>query len=265
MKVLTINSSGNVGKSFIAREVFLNNMEGNAKLYEVEEHNTGNNLFAEYLQDRYENLVLKDEESIDEYFKNLYKEKNSVTDVGSSVVFDFLEKTSTIGVLEYYDYIVIPTNITTKEINDTLKFIEYLIDNYDIKKDKIVIFANKFSDEEGSNIKNYDTLKEKLKALGIINIFKIPFYKNYAKIERKGVLTKDIVGKAEEFKEIADEELAKDNPNMEKVNKYLDLFLFSKKAEKMHDELENFYLNLAIRLNGEKNQKQKETNSKDGK
>ena len=119
MKALMIHGSGNLGKSFVTREVFYQNFIGNNKMVlEIESRNASSSNFAINVVriDFDKPSTLQDITQ----FGIIYDDY--VIDVGSSEIKDFLnaiEKTKEI--LDEFDLIIVPTIKDHKIIPDTKK------------------------------------------------------------------------------------------------------------------------------------------------
>jgi len=121
MKIFILNSSGNAGKSLLARELFFPRLEG-AKIVEIETVNSGGANF--------ERLNIKKFKGSDEFtdiYMGILETENLILDVGASNLTSFWESMSTFaGVETLFDYFVIPTSTRGKIQEDTYKTINFL-------------------------------------------------------------------------------------------------------------------------------------------
>ncbi|OED34111.1 hypothetical protein AB832_08390 [Flavobacteriaceae bacterium (ex Bugula neritina AB1)] len=132
MIIATINFSGNVGKSTVANHLLMPRLE-NAVLIPVESIN-------EHEGDKDE--VLRGRE-FQELMERAMIEENAVIDVGASNVEEFMAQMSDYTSSHNdFDYFVIPTVATRKQIDDTWATIEELSD-IGVPRDKIKIVFNK--------------------------------------------------------------------------------------------------------------------------
>lgn len=142
MKFFVLNSSGNVGKSTITREVLYSFMPS-AKIFEIETVNsssTGFNIDVEKITDftNFEDIYLKFIENDD-----------LILDVGASNLSAFCNKLMEFaGVETLFDYFIIPTIPNEKVATDTARTIMFL-KSLGVPTEKIKVIFN-----------NADTLSE---------------------------------------------------------------------------------------------------------
>jgi hypothetical protein len=121
VKIFILNSSGNAGKSLLARELFFPRLEG-AKIVEIETVNSGGANF--------ESLNIKKFKGSDEFtdiYMGILETENLILDVGASNLTSFWQNMSTFaGVETLFDYFVIPTSTRGKIQEDTYKTINFL-------------------------------------------------------------------------------------------------------------------------------------------
>jgi len=137
MKIAVLNSSGNVGKSTITKNLIYPRLE-NALIVEVETYNDSN------IGNKNLNIINYDVNAdISELYLNMIEIENIIVDVGASNISQFFEKILEFdGLLNLFDYFVIPTVSTLKETKDTIKTINFL-QNLDISESKIKVVLNK--------------------------------------------------------------------------------------------------------------------------
>jgi hypothetical protein len=139
MKIFVLNSSGNVGKSLISRELFYPRLD-NPLIVEVETVNKGSKEIA--------HLNVEQFKSGDD-FTNLYMQlmevENVIVDVGASNLGNFWEQMSEFaGVETMFDYFIIPSVSGDKEMTDTYKTIQFLRVQ-GIEESKIRVIFNRVS------------------------------------------------------------------------------------------------------------------------
>jgi len=148
MKIFVLNSSGNVGKSLISRELFYSRLE-DPLIIEVETVNRGSKEIA--------HLNVQQFESGDDFMEvyvKLMEYENVIVDVGASNLAAFWEQMSGYaGLEELFDLFVIPTVSGDKEMTDTYKTINFLrSQNISDSKIKIIFNRVKKSVENDFNV-----------------------------------------------------------------------------------------------------------------
>lgn len=129
MNILIFNTSGSVGKSFIAREVFAARIP-NHHLIEVEGRNAGNAGFS-HCFDKYTKVNIaqkKEEEAEVALFGEVLTENNIIVDLGASNSSEFLLRIEErMGfVLNRFDMIIVPLTPDPKTITDSIQTFETL-------------------------------------------------------------------------------------------------------------------------------------------
>jgi len=236
MKIMILNNSGNVGKSFLSRELFYYNMQNecdNVALIEIETHNSANDKFG------IEIIKISGKE-LNTLFKQLLINNCAVIDVGASNIislFETLEKNNVDNVIEEIDYFVIPVNTKAKIQDDTLKVLLALKNiNVSTKKIKIVINAV-------DNIKQMNNFIEKAKQIGI-DIDKnlvIPEYEYLNEIEKMSITAYQLANSNKDYKALAKE--AYKQGEIEKGDKYADLSLIQGSAKAISNKLKEIFTN----------------------
>jgi len=121
MKIFMLNSSGNVGKSLLTRELFYPRMK-DAKIVEIETVNSGSSNFVNLNISKYK----ADDDFMDIYMEIIDNE-NIIVDVGASNLANFWDTLKSFaGVDTFFDYFVIPTGVRGKLQEDTYKTILFL-------------------------------------------------------------------------------------------------------------------------------------------
>ncbi|MCT7466984.1 hypothetical protein N5T78_10360 [Aliarcobacter cryaerophilus] len=204
MRYFILNSSGNVGKTTVSREVLYSFME-NPKIIEIETVNASSA--------GYENLNLEkitDFSNFEEVYLKIIENESLIVDVGASNLGAFMDKLSEFaGVETLFDAFIIPTVGGDKVMTDTAKTILFL-KNMGIANNQIkVVFNN------ADLISEFDLLIKQEKALDYkfdTDLF-IPKSKLFGEL---GILRKTI-------NEIYNED----------INAYKDLILSAEPKEKL--------------------------------
>lgn len=182
MKFFVCNSSGNVGKTTITRELLYSFMAEPKKILEIESVNSSSSNF--------ENIEV---EKISDFsnFENIYikiiETDNLILDVGASLLSNFLDKMGEFaGVETLFDYFIIPTTQGDKVPTDTARTILYL-QSIGISNDKIKVIFNSVE-----NISDFDILikqEPKLNGFKFNTNYQIPKTKLFSEL---GLLKKTI-------------------------------------------------------------------------
>jgi hypothetical protein len=232
MKVLVLNSSGNVGKSFITRELLFTKCNQNSgKIVEVETYNNSSKKFFNN-----DEIVSIGGENIDILFQLLLEEENLIVDVGASNIIQFfntLLKNDAEMILEEIDYFVIPVTPDDKVKSDTYK-VAYALKDLGVA-DKAVILFNKADYQS-----QFDNLIIKLKEIGVntdFEKFSIPHFQNLSEIEAMGVLVDTLANSEKDYKALAKEAYKKGDKELGK--KYANLALFKGSAKVISQTLQN--------------------------
>jgi len=141
---MILNSSGNVGKSTIARELFYPRLSG-CLIIEVETVNKSTKDFSGFNVYKFEAG-----QNFEELYLKLMENENVILDIGASNLGEFWRQMSEFaGVEMLFDYFVIPSIPNDKVMADTYKTISFLRD-VGIDDNKIKVIFNQVS-------KNVDT------------------------------------------------------------------------------------------------------------
>ena len=137
MKIFVLNSSGNVGKSLIAREFFWPRL-ASSLIIEVETVNKGSKDMTGLNV-----LQFKTDEDFSTVYLKMMENENVIVDVGASHLSGFWEQMKGFaGIEDLFDFFVVPTVPAEKEMTDTFKTIE-LLRSEGIDEDKIKVIFNK--------------------------------------------------------------------------------------------------------------------------
>ena len=234
MKIMVISSSGNVGKSFISRELaYLRCNERQGKILEIE---SNNNSSKKFFKDK--DVIIQTKGSdIEKIVQVIFQEENLVIDVGASNAISLMEeliKTDPSLILDEIDLFIVPTLESDKTKNDTFKSINTLL-NIEVNPEKIkVLFnmADSFDDFEDIAM----ALQTKLKINTDYHKYNIPLFKKLAKIEKLDILMDDLVNSEKDYKALAKENYRKGDIDL--GNKYSSLALLKGTAKAMSDVLD---------------------------
>lgn len=137
MKIAILNSSGNVGKSVISRELFYPRLE-NAEIVEVETVNAGS---KELPQLRV--MQFRAGDDFAELYLKIMTVENIIVDIGASNLSNFWVQMKTFaGIESIFDYFIVPTVPEPKEMTDTFKTLAFLEEN-EIDPSKVKVVFNK--------------------------------------------------------------------------------------------------------------------------
>lgn len=135
MKIAIINSSGNVGKSTITRELY-DRLKDEKMIIEVEGQNSSSSSFKNIRSEKY--LGNTDFQVFYEY---IIDEKNIIFDIGASEIANFVENATEYSILDSFDYFIVPSIADAKIMEDTIKTIKFL-QSEDIENKKIKVIFN---------------------------------------------------------------------------------------------------------------------------
>eukprot|EP01022_Parablepharisma_sp_SALTPOND_P024797 TRINITY_DN5557_c0_g5_i1.p1 TRINITY_DN5557_c0_g5~~TRINITY_DN5557_c0_g5_i1.p1 ORF type:complete len:259 (-),score=34.30 TRINITY_DN5557_c0_g5_i1:1876-2598(-) len=142
MVYMIVNNSGNVGKSFIARELLYSNFneqEDNV-IIEVETHNSSSSGYAGVETAKYKANQFK------EIYSALNIYDNIALDIGASNIDNFLkELLKREEIKEEIDYFVVPVYSDTKQTKDSLKTLQ-ILQTLEIDSSKIKVIFNRVRD-----------------------------------------------------------------------------------------------------------------------
>lgn len=252
MKILVINSTGNVGKSFIAREVLYPLLSEEKTLYEIEKFNEG----SDKLVGKNVHYKCIEPSKIDEIVPELLLTDNAVIDVGASSIDEFLQNSKEHNLFDIIDMIIIPTVLESKQVADTIKIVKEL-QKYGSSEEKIFIVLNKVKRELNNNKSieqntHYNSLALSFSSTGVEYDpeYRLPEYEVVDKISELELSIADVLAdKTDYMKEI--EKIKKDEniPKEEKlklVKELYDKHLVQKKAKEMKKDFEKLATRLAV-------------------
>jgi len=233
MKVMILNNSGNVGKSFLARELFYINMQNDCDdvaLIEIETHNSASSKFG------IDTIKISGKE-IGTLYKQLLMNDCAVIDVGASniiALFEELSKNDVNNIIEEIDYFIVPVTSKSKIQDDTIKVL-LALKTLDIPKEKIKIIFNSVDD-----IKQVDTFIQKAKEIvDIDENLVIPEYQHLNEIEKMNITTYKLANAEKDYKTLAKEAYKKGD--IELGDKYAELSLMQGTAKAITKNLQNVF------------------------
>ncbi len=233
MKVMILNNSGNVGKSFLARELFYFNMQNvcdDVALIEIETHNSASSKF------NLDTIKISGKE-LNTLYKQLLINDCIVVDVGASniiALFEELAKNDVNNIIDEIDYFVVPVNTKAKIQDDTLKILLALIE-LGVPREKIKVVFNAVD-----NIKQMNAFIQKAsKIVDIDENLIINEYQYLNEIEKMGVTTHQLANSEKDYKALAKE--AYRSGDIEKGDKYADLSLMQGSAKKITEKLRELF------------------------
>jgi len=152
MKFCVLNSSGNVGKSFISRELIYTRLDDPKKIIEIESQNSSSSKFQNIKTEKHYG-----DTDFTIFYEYLLSDDNIIFDVGASEIANFVQNIAEYQVLNEFDYFVIPTKNDPKIMEDTIKTILFLhSQNIENKKIKVIFNCVKKSvKDEFAPLLNY--------------------------------------------------------------------------------------------------------------
>lgn len=200
MKVMIVNNSGNVGKSFVAREVFYHNMNcDDKKILEIETHNSSSKRFDELKDD----VIQIGGQEIGELNKHLIFDDCLIVDTGASNVTDLLrelEKNDKEGILGEIDLFVVPVPPKEKQQKDSFKIVSILADVVPAEKIKVIY-------NMADRLEDYADFDRAIKKLGLEpnHELQILDYETINQIESLGVTVARLAASEEDYRTAAKE------------------------------------------------------------
>lgn len=234
-KILVINNSGNVGKSFISREMIYPNMS-DCKIVEVESNNSSSSEFNVQT----EKISGNNFEKLNRLFM---RNDNLVIDLGASQIEKFFEELEQNDkeILEEIDLIIVPVIPNIKEIEDTLTLLEEL-KKVDLGI-KIEVILNRCRD-----IKKFDFFIQEAKNIGfkVDTNLSLQEYKAISSLEEEKILTTEIIANDKDYKKLAKE--AYRNNDEELGDKYSDMYLLKSGSKAIREDLNKIYTSLMSKI-----------------
>lgn len=142
MKICIVNSSGNVGKTTITRELIEPRLN-DATIVEIESYNSSNSQFG------LKTVKYEGAEEFSNFYEYLINDDDVIFDIGASEIANFFVNAEEYtGAIDLFDIFIVPTRDNSKIMQDTAKTILFLR-NQDIDDSKIkVVFNEVFKNVE---------------------------------------------------------------------------------------------------------------------
>lgn len=233
MHIMILSNSGNVGKSFLARELFYANLDyENTTLIEIETHNSANTKFENL------DVISISGKDIKNLLQLLLQLDCAIIDVGASNIinlFEELNKNDINLILEEIDLFVVPVIPKSKQQDDTLKTL-FALQKLGVSLEKVKIIFNQADD-----LADFETFIKKVNELGYIideNLV-IKDYENLNKIELLGITANQLADSEKDYKALAKE--AYKQGDTEKGNKYAELALLKGTAKAITKNLQDVF------------------------
>lgn len=135
MKIIVVNSSGNVGKSVICREILQPRIP-NSKIVEIESYNSSSSMF------NLNTIKYDGSEEFSTFYNFILSPANVIFDIGASEIGNFFVNAQEFtGVLDMFDLFIVPTRNSSKIMEDTIKTIN-LLENQGVDTSKIKVVFN---------------------------------------------------------------------------------------------------------------------------
>lgn len=203
MRVATINISGNVGKTTIAKNLLYPKMVG-AKIFEVESVNTG-------LQLKSADIKTMRSNTYGSLINEIMVVDSAIIDVGASNIEGFFrEMVELDGSHEDIDYFLIPVTKDEKIIKESIKT-AVILSGLGVEKNKIKMVFNRFPkdldmDEVFSPIFKYAKTEGKFTANKDAVIYESPIYAELNKLQISlGELSEDTTDYRAKLKDAKDD------------------------------------------------------------
>lgn len=242
MKIIIVNKTGNVGKSFITREmIYPNFLSNDKKIVEVETQNSCTEDFGL-------NTIKLNGNEIKKVNRLILNTNDIVVDVGSSEAKEFFTEllmTDRDRLLDEIDMILVPVTPVSKIKKDTKALFE-IIKDMEIDVPVHPIFNSV------KNISSFDVLIEDIEELGF-DVLKdeknhpklvIPYFNALEDIEDDDFLLQDLIDSKKDFKALSKE--AYKAGNEERADEYADLYLAQSQAPVIKDTLAKIYALLSV-------------------
>jgi uncharacterized protein (UPF0335 family) len=241
MKIMMINSTGNVGKTTITREVIAGNLKECAVL-EIDTSNSGNKKFS----DKFFSYARHSGQELEEIYSYLNIHENIAIDIGSSNIVDFLREASELeGLLEMIDIFIVPTTHNMKQMQDTLATVKTLINGLDIAPEKIYAIASLVNNKKTID-EDFKVLFGTAKKLGFSANKELSIIqtKTINDAEKEGKRIFDIVNDGIDYKALMKE--AREKGDIEKVKEYSKIDLLKMRAKNVTQDFTRIF-NLIVR------------------
>lgn len=136
MKIAILNSSGNVSKSTLSRELVWPRLAKPKIIVEVEGQNSSSSRFQSIISIKHDGST-----DFNVFYEYIISDQDVIFDIGASEIANFVTNISEYGVLNMFDLFLVPSKADAKIMEDTIKTILFL-QSQDIENDKIkVVFS----------------------------------------------------------------------------------------------------------------------------
>ena len=246
MKILIINTSGNVGKSFLARELFYFNMKRECEkvsLLEIESFNSSSSGFNGVEVEKINGY------EIEIFYPELLMNENLIVDVGISNVVPFLNVLNSIdskSIMEEFDMVIVPFIPYYKVAEDTVNTIKAL-NTLGIKNNKIKIILNRVgSKNQFQEFKKFIEQKTDIKLDYNLTVPDFYFLNNLFSIKREEPLY--LIAKEDKDYKILAKKAYK-NGKIDLGNKYANMCLMQDYAKRINKGMQDLFNYLKEQIN----------------
>ena len=230
MKVMIVNNSGNMGKSFLSRELFYENFKEPKVIIEVENGNGSSEKYPKI------NSVKNNGKKLTDVFDKMMEYDNYVLDVGSRRIEQFFEEIEKNDGIDEddIDLVVVPVTGDDKAWEDTEKTL-MLLDTLKLKNKTRIVF-NRVDDME-----IVDDMVKIAKDLGFFvdERLQILQYDAVRRISRMKISSADLASRTKDYKALARE--ASKNGNAVDREKNIDLYTHQKYAKGITKNMKRVY------------------------
>jgi len=211
-KVAILHNTGNVGKSFLGRELFYSRIKEKGIYINVESHNSGTKKFEKVKTETIEG------NEFDKLFPLMYQYDEFVIDVGVSQIIPFLtELTKAKDIFDGLDAIIVPTTYHDKINDDTIKTLE-LLDELGFKN-KVRVILN-----QADNLKKFDHFFTRANEIGYVidKNLRVLEYSVIDKMSQNGMTAFELANDIIDYKKLAQDSFKKNDLKAGKEQAELD-------------------------------------------
>lgn len=231
MKILVVNNSGNVGKSFLSRELFYNMFDNESKvIIEVETHNSSSSKYEAI------NSIKFDGDDLTSVFDSMLSYEDYVVDVGASQIIPFFKELEKSGGVdeEDIDLVIVPVTGDDKIQDDSLKTLKVL-ENMKFKEKTRVVFNRVDNKSEVEDfIENAKNIGYELNTdLMILN------YDAINKISKLNITINYLANSSKDYKGLA-KQAAKESNLKDKAG-YAEMYTLQKYSKGIENNLSKVY------------------------
>jgi len=196
MKVMIVNNSGNMGKSFLSRELFYENFDEPKAIIEIENGNGSSEKYPNI------NSIKNDGKDLSAVFDKMIEYDNYVLDVGSRRIEQFFEEIEKNNGIDEddIDLVIVPVTSDDKAWEDTEKTL-MLLDSLGLK-DKTRIVFNRVDDMR--TVSDMVKIAEDL-GFYVNENLQILQYDAVREISKMKITAADLASRTKDYKELARE------------------------------------------------------------